>query len=686
MLNKIAILIITYKTYELTERLKRQLKSYDENLSDLTIIDNSDNNLGFDQAVIQWLKEKRTEDYAGYWLINNDIDLDLEQDYLNKFLEYIEYDNELGLISTKIIDEQPYGMPQKLNHSIPMLAKYVDFQSTVLTRYLVNQLDFDGADYFFGGLDLDVSITANKLNLKILIDYRYSIHHKYHQSFNEKEPLIDLRNHIARHTIKLDPNFEFEDLNGFLITYCLIKRHPELLNRPQTTPLEKCTSYKQDLMNAELKDYANDSFVSGVALYGYNTYDQSRKFFQRAICAGKQEAIGYLVGTGNYTFNFEDVSNTLKKYVDRTSYEAARQSYEYSRAQETHFTGNKKPSKHYVFYVRPDASHPWDAEHTKEGVGGSEIAVINLSKELAKLGNKVTVFNRCHTPGTYDGVYWDDMSKFDEYEKTNDIDILIVSRLPEFRFVNPKTQVYFWAHDLNYYERITPANWQYFDKFLVLSRYHYRFFSEAYPWIPKEMFEILPNGLDLKRFEQKTGRNAKKLIYSSNPDRGLVILFDIFEELYKWDPELELHVFGYYPDNIRKHPNYWKDMPGVIYRGYHDQDALAKEYMSSKLWLYPCTWLETFCITALEAQAAGTPSVVSEWGPLRDRVGNAGIVVEGFNKDADHRHRFVEAVKKLLTDEKLWEQYSQSGLQQVKNSTWTNTAQRLMEISNKCLY
>ena len=200
------------------------------------------------------------------------------------------------------------------------------------------------------------------------------------------------------------------------------------------------------------------------------------------------------------------------------------------------------------------------------------------------------------------------------------------------------------------------------------------------------MFEILPNGLDLKRFEQKISRNPKKLIYSSNPDRGLVVLFDIFEELHKWDPELELHVFGYYPDNVRKHPKYWKEISGVIYRGYHKQYELAAEYLSSKLWLYPCTWLETFCITALEAQAAGTPCIVSEWGPLRERVGNAGLVIDGFNKDLDHKKRFTEAIKKLLTDEDLWNRYSLTGKEQVKHQTWSNSAKRLMEISNKCRY
>jgi glycosyltransferase involved in cell wall biosynthesis len=686
MLNKIAILIITYNTQDLTQKLVNQINIYNKNLFDLTIIDNSEKNIGFDQAVISWLKEKKSLDYAGYWLLNNDISIDINKNYIEKFLEYINYDSEIGLISTKVIDTQPYGMPQKLDNSVPMLTKYVDFQSAVLTRTFVNNFTFDNTDYFFGGLDFDACIFANNNNMKILIDYRYSVNHKYHQSFIDGGPIEDMKKHLNKFSIDIDSTLDFDSINSQLMTKTLIKRYPFILERPFDTDVDKCTSLKHEYMNEPLVDYGQAEFNTGLSLYGYSTFDQSKIYFKRAMCAGKEETLGYLIGVGNYTFNFEDIADVLSPYVDRKGYDSIRAAYEYSRAQADSFTKNIKEIKTYVFYVKPDAGHPWDSEHTEEGIGGSEIAVINLSKELAKAGQNVLVFNNCHTPGIYDGVFWNHIDAFDAYEKLNNIDVLIVSRWPEFRFVKPRTQVYYWAHDLNYYERITPSNWQYFDKFLVLSRYHYRFFSEAYPWIPKDRFDILANGLDLKRFNQNIRRNPKKLIYSSNPDRGLVVLFDIFEELHKWDPELELHVFGYYPDNIRKHPSYWREVPGVIYRGYHKQYELAAEYMSSKLWLYPCTWLETFCITALEAQAAGTPSVVSEWGPLRDRVGNAGIVIDGFNKDEDHKQRFVEAIKKLLTDEELWNKYSKAGIEQVKHSTWTNTAQRLMEISNKWRY
>lgn len=688
MLNKLAILIINYNKPEITQTLVNQLNYYDNNLFDLTVIDNSgDKNIGYEPAVIKWLLENKEKNYAGYWLLNNDIILDLNQDYISKFLEYINTDSEIAMISTIVTDDYDAEHSfQKMDLKEPQLVKYVDFHNVVITKTFLDKINFDKMYYFFGGLDFDLSILANKLNLKIIVDYRYSVFHKFsNQDFIP--PTEEIRYHLKDKSLNIDLTRDFDYINRWLLINAVIVRYPELLDNPGKETVDKCAYLKNIMINSTPINYAEHEFNIGLSKYFYPNYENAKIHFMRAIIAGKFDCIGYLVGAANYTNNYNNITHILDKYVDRTAHDYIRSSYEFIKAQEHHFNIKHNLLKTYVFYVLPDAGHAWDPKHVDQGIGGSEIAVINLAKELAKVAiNKVYVFNRCANPGIYDNVTWDHISNFDYFEQSNNIDILIVSRWPNFRFVNPKTQVYYWAHDLNYYERITPSNWQYFDKFLILSRYHYRFFSNAYPWIPKDRFDILFNGINLENYNQKIERNDKKLIYSSNPDRGLTILFDIFEELHKWDPELELHVFGYYPENVRKHPSNWKEMPGLVYRGYHKQHELAAEYMSSKLWLYPCTWLETFCITALEAQAAGTPCVVSEWAGLGERISNAGIVVKGFTKDQMHKQHFIESVKTLLTNKELWLQYSNAGKEQVIQQTWENSAQRLMEISNKCQY
>ena len=49
---------------------------------------------------------------------------------------------------------------------------------------------------------------------------------------------------------------------------------------------------------------------------------------------------------------------------------------------------------------------------SKRGLGGSESAVILISKELAKLGFPITVFNACQDDDSRPGIYDDVTAKF----------------------------------------------------------------------------------------------------------------------------------------------------------------------------------------------------------------------------------------------------------------------------------
>jgi len=66
---------------------------------------------------------------------------------------------------------------------------------------------------------------------------------------------------------------------------------------------------------------------------------------------------------------------------------------------------------------------------SKRGLGGSESAVILMSRELSKIGFDVTVFNDCihdgGKPGVYDNVMYRPLS---EIEKESGYDIVIASR------------------------------------------------------------------------------------------------------------------------------------------------------------------------------------------------------------------------------------------------------------------
>jgi len=688
---KLAVLIVNYETPEYVEKLVNQFSVFNKDSYDLFIVDNSvlhqtplatktnDINIGFDQTVLAWLKEVKDKEYIGYWLLNTDCELDVHENYVDRYKLLLENDINIGLIGSRVVVDGNFGNIPQYNAPAGAVSKvgYVDFQSTVISKELLNKFPFEGSDYFHGGLDFDFNLKSHEMGMYILVDGRTTVFHECDASIKRRDHVEDFKVHCANLGFPWDTDTITTNIN--LQGSCIFKKYPGLVsNFRADTVFITLRDIKNSIINQEITDYGEFNYNEGKIRYNVVQLSESLVYFRRAAICNVRDAFLFVTSILDLEMNFTDEVQFLESLQTIQQID----NIEYSKTQRDTYNANTKKKKRFAFLVIPDAGHAWDPAHTSDGIGGSEIAAIRISNSLAKLGQEVLVFNNCAEEGVYEGVTWMHKDKFDIYERNNLIDVLIVSRWPEFRFVNPQTQVYFWAHDLNYYKRITTANWQYFDKFLMLSRYHYRFFSEGYPFIPSTHYAILTNGVDLTRFNQQVVRNPKKLIYSSNPDRGLVHLFDIFEYLHNWDPELELHVFGYYPENIRKSPTYWKEMPGVIYRGYTEQYELAAEYMSSKLWLYPCSWLETFCITAIEAQAAGTPSIVSDWGCLRERVGNAGIVIPGTTKDARHINEFVDAAKLLLTNEDEWKKYSDSGKAQALEYTWENAAATLLKISH----
>jgi glycosyltransferase involved in cell wall biosynthesis len=99
----------------------------------------------------------------------------------------------------------------------------------------------------------------------------------------------------------------------------------------------------------------------------------------------------------------------------------------------------------------------------------------------------------------------------------------------------------------------------------------------------------------------------------------------------------------------------------VFLRGRVGQVELADEMQQARVLAYPTAFLETSCITAMEARAAGLAIVTSSLGALRETVGKHGILVpwpagedEAGNRNGQYQEDFVGAVVKLLTDERRW--------------------------------
>lgn len=123
-------------------------------------------------------------------------------------------------------------------------------------------------------------------------------------------------------------------------------------------------------------------------------------------------------------------------------------------------------------------------------VGGSEEAVINLSRELTKLDWKITVYgDPGDDEGIIDGVTYLPYYKFNKLDHFN---ILIAWRqLGFFDDELDAKKKYVWLHDIPNKMEYTPERWDKVDKIIVLSKWH----REQIDHVPDNKIFISTNGI-----------------------------------------------------------------------------------------------------------------------------------------------------------------------------------------------
>lgn len=258
----------------------------------------------------------------------------------------------------------------------------------------------------------------------------------------------------------------------------------------------------------------------------------------------------------------------------------------------------------------------WDGDTT--AIGGSEKAVIAMAQELQLLGLDVTVYGEAN--GVYNGVKYIPHTNWHPGLST---DVLVSWRtlapfVTKFRRPAAKTTV-LWLHDLGL--PTVPAQYSaHIDKVAVLSKFHANSVTCNNPQF-KEKIWYVKNGLDFTFYPANLpSKRRNSYFYSSSPRRGLGRLLKEWPSVLVRYPDARLHVaYGFelsiamsQKAGLIQDVNVYKmlqdkvnNTPGVTYHGRLSQEKLAEVQRSCEAWLYPPSdFEETFCITALEAQAA----------------------------------------------------------------------------------
>lgn len=264
----------------------------------------------------------------------------------------------------------------------------------------------------------------------------------------------------------------------------------------------------------------------------------------------------------------------------------------------------------------------WD-EHTLKtvGTGGSETAAIEVARQLKlKTGRTVRVYMKRKTVDLMpSGVEYYPINHLEDYFRKYEPKAHIAWR-HAVRLTNAPSFV--WSHDL-----VTPGAEQVnnYTKLWCLTPFHKEFVKDMQGIVDSKI-SLVKNGLDPEVFEavKDAVKNPNKVVFSSSPDRGLERCIEIVRRARKDLPDLELHIF-YGPHNIRKSGNHaeadrleklMRDNDFVKYHGFVPKVDLMRHMREAAVHLYPADFIETSCLTVLEAACNGTYVLTRNMGAI----------------------------------------------------------------------
>lgn len=350
---------------------------------------------------------------------------------------------------------------------------------------------------------------------------------------------------------------------------------------------------------------------------------------------------------------------------------------------------------------------------TKQGLGGSESAIIYMSRELAKLGFHVDVYNNCQgvgAPGTYDGVNYRPLKE--AATAKIEYDVVISSRtvipfLPEhmwnvivhdlqhqykpFMFAEMVKRAKYkvlWMHDTfcagdEHLEYLIVNG--FIDRLFTLSDWHTSYVTTC-DHGHKRMFEVLKDHVWQTRngvtrhidWVDVQKKDPDLFVYNASVTKGLVPLVEhIWPQIKQRIPTAKLKVVGgFYRFDENSTPdaqeNTWVQLrdqntdKDVEYTGIITQQEIAELLSRASYFLYPSEFPETFGISTLEALAYNVPIVTCRFGALEEVAVELAsykidypIVPNGLypNINADEQiAKFVDMACFAHQDKYLWSQ------------------------------
>jgi glycosyltransferase involved in cell wall biosynthesis len=346
-----------------------------------------------------------------------------------------------------------------------------------------------------------------------------------------------------------------------------------------------------------------------------------------------------------------------------------------------------------VFFAGP-AWERWTPDAIdREGIGGSETALVRVAELLAARGWPVEVyFDRFE--GEVNGVSYRPWDRWDPDDE--EASAFVSSRLPQ-AFDRPiaATVRALWCHDADPGDALSPERADRMTDVLAVSGWHRSHLAERFPFLAEKL-HVLRNGVRLRTAGGTSafpdaGRSFRereqRCIYSSNPGYGLRILLELWPGIRSSLPAAELHVFSgweVYDRLAEERPGLRaskvfllhlleraEEAGGVVLHGRVGQPRLYEAMQQARVWSYTALVPETSCIGAMEARAAGLPIVATDLAALPETVGRQRGVLVPLDDESAYRASFTDAVVRLLSDEAFWTEKHRATVEAVSELDWS---------------
>lgn len=356
-------------------------------------------------------------------------------------------------------------------------------------------------------------------------------------------------------------------------------------------------------------------------------------------------------------------------------------------------------SKPLLVFIADGGFNLWKgSDILDKGVGGSETFIIEISKHIQKKNVfDVYVFCQCSEEETYCGVNYQKLESIPSFLKNNKIHTCIVSRYPEYLpmiYKNKVDNVHLILHDLIPNGEVIVKNDKLKNVF-CLTEWHKLQFISLFPDMMNRV-KVLNYGINISEF--KNTNIAKKpfqFIYSSFPHRGLLQLLEMWPDIVRRYPiaSLQIHcdIENAWVNFVRKDDmieiktllkkyNEKPDLYHVFYKGWTSKKELYQSFLTSDVWFYPCTFLETFCLTALEAASSKTLVFTSSLGALQETVGDRGIMIPGDPYTLQWKQKALSALFTVLDDTILKDSLIEKNYNWARKMSWKKRCDELLEI------